>query len=76
MSQHVDKRIIARIKELVREGTRDLEEMKRCVSRFVKKTLFDGADLPPNSSRRFFPLAKDITNHMLNEENKVETFKN
>jgi len=49
-----------------------LGEMKRCINRYVKETLFEGKQLPPNSSRRFFPLSRDITNHMLNEENQLK----
>ena len=72
MSQQVDKRIIARIKDLVRQGTRNANEMLRSINRYVKETLFDGQPLPPPSSRRFFPLAKDISNHMLNEQNRLK----
>ena len=46
--------------------------MRRNIDRYVKETLFDGKPLPPSSSRRFFPLAKDISNHILNEENRLK----
>ena len=44
--------------------------MRRCVSRFVQETLFKGEELPSTSNRRFFPLPKDVRNHMYNAEQK------
>lgn len=51
---------------------RDIKEMRRCVSRYVQETLFKGEELPPTSSRRFFPLPRDVRNHMYNAEQKLK----
>ena len=64
MSQQLDKRITDKIKELVNEGVRALKEMRRALERYVRKELFEGEQLPPATSRRFFPLKRDISNHM------------
>ena len=64
MSQQLDKRIIDKIKELVNEGVRDPKEMRGALERYVRKELFSREQLPPAISRRFFPLKRDISNHM------------
>ena len=64
MSQQLDKRIIDKIKELVKEGVRDPKEVRRALEKYVRKELFAGEQLPPATSRRFFPLKRDISNHM------------
>ena len=46
--------------------------MRRCVARYVKETLFEGEELPPTSSRRFFTLPRDVRNHMYNAEQKLK----
>lgn len=46
--------------------------MKRNINRYVKEVLFEGKPLPPSSSRRFFPLQKDLANHILNEVNTLK----
>ena len=65
MSQQLDKRIIDKLKELMNEGVRDPKEMKRALERYARKELLAGEQLPPATSRRlFFPLKRDISNHM------------
>ena len=64
MSQQLDKRIIDKLKELMNEGVRDPKEMRRALERYARKELFAGEQLPLATSRRFFPLKRDISNHM------------
>ena len=64
MSQQLDRRVIEKIYELVNEGVRDQKEMRRALDRYVRKEIFSGEQLPPTTSRRFFPLKRDISNHM------------
>ena len=64
MSQQFDKSIIDKIKELVNEDVKDPKEMRRALERHVRKELFVGEQLPPATSRRFFPLKRDISNHV------------
>ena len=53
-----------KMKELVNEGVRDPKEMRIVLERYVWQELFAGEQLPPATSRRFFPLKRDISNHM------------
>ena len=64
MPQQLDKRIMDKMKELVNKGVRDSKEMRRALERYVWKELFAGEQLSPATSRRFFPLERDISNHM------------
>lgn len=60
----VDKKLIGKIDELVGSGVRNVLEMKRALNIYVTKELFDDQNIPPLSSRRFFPENRDIYNHM------------
>ena len=64
MSQQLDKRIFDKIKELVNEGVRDPKEMRRALEGYVRKEFFAGEQFPPATNRRFFPLKRDISNHI------------
>ncbi len=66
MLQMVDKKIIEKIGELVGEGMRYVEEMKRHLNVFVKDDLFRGKQQPERSNRRYFPKGRTIKNHMYN----------
>ena len=66
MLQRVDEQIIEKISELVGEGVRSVEEMKRHLKIFVKDDLFRGKQQPERSNRRYFPKGKTIKNHMYN----------
>ncbi|XP_066929672.1 uncharacterized protein [Clytia hemisphaerica] len=72
LSQQVDRQIISHIKELVRDGTHDTNEMVRNIDRFVKNVLFKGKTPPPKTNRRYYPKPKDVANHILNEENRLK----
>ena len=70
MSQQVDERIIKKkIHQYVAEGIRSVEEMERVIRLFVKNEIFSDDNLPPQESRRFFPLSRDIRNHMYTATN-------
>ena len=55
MSQQIDKRIILKIHQLVGEGITQVREMQRHIRIFVKMELFPNQELPPTTSRRYFP---------------------
>nr|XP_022298783.1 uncharacterized protein LOC111107733 [Crassostrea virginica] len=62
-TQRVDPKLVTRIKELVAEGVRNVSEMKRHLLISVKNDICPDQDIP-KTNRRFFPLDKDIKNHM------------
>ena len=64
MLQRVDEKIIEKISELVGEGVRSVEEMKRHLRIFVKDDLFRGRQQPERNNRRYYPKGKTIKNHM------------
>ena len=45
--------------------------MERGIRLFVKNEIFSDDNLPLQESRRFFPLSKDIRNHMYTATNKL-----
>ena len=64
MLQRVDEKIIEKISELVGEGVRSVEEMKRHLRIFVKDDLFRGRQQPERNNRGYYPKGKTIKNHM------------
>ena len=66
MSQNVDDRIIkfTNYYKLVGEGVTQVRKMEHHIKIFVKDELFRGEQLPPITSRRFFPIRNDIRSHM------------
>ena len=66
MLQRLDEKIIEKISELVGEGVRSVEEMKRHLRIFVKDDLFHGRQQPERNNRRYYPKGKTIKNHMYN----------
>ena len=58
-----------KIHQYVAEGIRSVEEMERVIRLFVKNEIFSDDNLPPQESRRFFPLSRDIRNHMYTATN-------
>ena len=63
--QRLDEKLIDKIDELVGEGVRNVEEMRRHVKIYVKDELFRGKQLPERNNRRYFPSRK-TKNHMSN----------
>ena len=64
MSQQIDKRIVLKFHQLVGEGVKQVREMQRHICIFVKMELFRNQELPPTTSRRYFPQMSDLRNHM------------
>ena len=72
MSQQIDRRIIKKIHQLVRDGLRNIKEMQRALGVHFKTELFDAEQLPPgNNSTRFYPEERAICNHMCNAAPKL-----
>lgn len=62
--QPIDKRLVVKIGELVGEGVKTVEEMKRHLRQFVKTELFPGENPPASTNRRYYPTDVDVRNHM------------
>lgn len=62
--QPIDKRLVDKIGELVGEGVKTVDEMKRHLRQFVKTELFPGQSPPASTNRRYYPTDVDIRNHM------------
>ena len=58
----MDPHLRAQIKELVDEGVRGVNEMRRHLRHYVTKVLFKEGSVPPRSNRRFFPSKVDLRN--------------
>ena len=71
MSQQIDRRIIKKIHQFVRDGLRNIKEMQRSLGVHFKTELFDAEQLPPGNSRRFYPEERAICNHMYNAALKL-----
>ena len=61
--------------KLVGEGIRNIKEMQRALSLYVKMELFEGQPPPPINSRRFYPEERDIRNHIYNATAKLRMSK-
>nr|CAB3263187.1 uncharacterized protein LOC104265996 [Phallusia mammillata] len=61
--QKVDKRIIAKIYEMVNFGICNVVEVINGVESFVVHELFRDMELPSRTNRRFFPPSKVVHNH-------------
>ena len=47
-----------------------VDEMRRCLERFVKNEIFQ-SDIPPKTNKRFFPRLKTIRSHMVEALRKL-----
>ena len=75
MLQQVDEGIIKKYTKMLGEGIMSVEEMERVIRLFVKNEIFSDYNLPPQEGGRFFPLSKDIRNHMYTATNKLHLSK-
>ena len=64
-----------KIRQYVGEGVRSVEEMEGVIRSFVKNAIISDDNLPPQESRRFFPLSRDIRNYMYTATNKLRLSK-
>ena len=71
MSQQIDKSIINKIHQLVRDGMRNTKEMERALGVYVKTELFDAEQSPPGKSTGFYLEGRGICNHMYNAAPKL-----
>ena len=72
MSQQIDKTIVLKIHQLVGEGVKQVREMQRHIRIFVKMELFRNQELPPTTSRIYFPKMSDLRNHMYRASIKLK----
>ena len=56
----IDRRIIKKIYQLVRDGLQNIKEMQRALGVHFKTELFDAEQLPPGNSTRFYPEERAI----------------
>ena len=66
MTQRLDEKVIGKIEELVGEGVRSVDEMRRHLKIYNKDDLFRDKEQPQRSNRRYFLRSKTIKNHMYN----------
>ena len=64
-----------KIDQYVGEGIRSVEEMEGVIRLFVKNEIFSDDNLPLQESGRFFPLSRNIRNHMYTATNKLRLSK-
>ena len=69
MLQHIDGRLRAHIHGMVDRGVTEKDEMRRHVQQLTEE-VFD--ELPSQNNRRFWPLDKDIENHIQLAYNKKQ----
>ncbi|XP_077529174.1 uncharacterized protein LOC144141492 [Haemaphysalis longicornis] len=63
-SQTVDKDVVLRIHDLVREGITSVSDIDKCLRYYVHDVLFAEKEKPNCSSRAYFPTHADINNHV------------
>lgn len=65
-SSGVNRSVIKKIGELVKEGITDYHEIKRSLTHYVKHVLpiLEGIDPPGEDDRAYYPTSKDIQNHI------------
>lgn len=61
--QRIDRRVIQHIHKLVSQGVIHIEHMKFRMDEYVSQ-LFAGREMPQRDNRRYYPLHKDISNHI------------
>ncbi|KXJ09652.1 hypothetical protein AC249_AIPGENE11456 [Exaiptasia diaphana] len=67
IGHYIDKRIITKINDLVKNNITNLTEVKRCLSQYVDENLFQGiptSKKPKQSNRRYYPTRKDLRNQV------------
>ena len=60
--QRMDGRLCDQMRELVEDGVRGVNEMRRHLRHFVSNVLFKGQALPRKTNGRFFPRKVDVRN--------------
>ena len=55
---------MSKIRELVSEGVRSVKEVERHLQIYTKNELFRDKAKPTQENRRFYPIRRDIRNHM------------
>ena len=62
MREPIDKRVVAKVKEMDRMGVRSVAEVRRHFKTFVQNELFHGENPSSQFSRRYYPTDSDIRN--------------
>lgn len=65
-----DRRVLAKMEDLVKTGVRRVQEMQRHVRQFVVDDLFAGQDAPSMSDARYWPSYKAVLNCIYRTVNK------
>ena len=63
----VDKRVIEKIYQVVRNGVTRPDEVRRCVEEFVERDLFahiSPGERPKKTNRKYYPTREDLRNHI------------
>ena len=57
--QPINARLIKKIDELVKDGVKNVNKIKRHLTFYIKNDIFSGTELPPKTNRRFYPRKKN-----------------
>ena len=63
--QPINERLIKKINELVKDGVKNVNEIKRHLTFYIKNDIFSGTEVPPKTNRRFYPRKKNHSCHVL-----------
>ena len=69
--QPIDARLIKKTDQLVKDGVKNVNEMKRHLTFCIKNDIFSGVELPPKTNRRFYSRKKTIRSHMIESTKKL-----
>ena len=66
--QPINARLIKKIDELVKDGVKNVNEIKRHLTFYIKNDIFSGTEVPPKTNRRFYPRKKNHSCHVLKKK--------
>ena len=69
--QPTEARLIKKIDELVRDGVKNVNEMKPLLTFYIKNDILSGVELHPKTNRWFYPWKKMIRSHMIESTEKL-----
>ena len=67
IGQYVDKRVVDKIYDLVKQNITNLSEVQRSLDKYVREDLFSGHPeerRPKKTNRRYYPCRQDLRNHI------------
>ena len=65
ISQTTDSRLVKKIESLVKEGVKNVPEMRKHLTGYMKSEIFGDSNVTDRTNKRFFPRPKTIRSHMV-----------